>query len=375
MKDKMIKKNSISRVYYKLFVILLTSLSFLNVYSNSHNTYYGLLTIILGAIFLFFGLIRFVLEGLNLNKFLFVVFLLLIWLVTKFNSFFLVPIIITISFIGFSPLEIIKIYSSSNLYCLLLTILSALLGISPMKNPIDGVLSLGFSNENTLGLFMLLIASFYLLEMLNCKTYNKSIYYKVAFILLFIFMNTLITDDRTVVFVFLIFLLSSCLIRVKAKSLLKIMGYIACLFPAILTYGSWIAMKNYDNSNFYYALNKILSNRILMWNWFYHNVPITLFPSNLKVNQFNYWGTVDGSYALMLFQSGIMVTIIVCLLLILCNFQLIKKGYYSVFCLIFSLEVGAFSENILQSPVIVYVVVFALMSLYPDWLDKQNNLI
>lgn len=365
----MVKESSIDKIYYRIFVILLTGLSFINIYSNSHNSYYELPTIVLSAIFLFFGLTRFVIKGISLDKFIFLILILLILIVTKFNSFFIAPLIIAISFVDFSPLEIIKIYYLSNLYCLAITVFLALIGISPMRNPVDGVLSLGFSNENGLGLFMLLIASFYLLEIMSikkCKRFN----YKIAFIIIFILVNVFITDDRTVVLVFFIFFLSSLLINTKFKRLLKVMGYIACLLPAILIYSSWVFMKNYNNNNFYYALNNLLSNRIIMWNWFYHNIPIMLYPSNLKISQFNYWGTVDGSYAFMLFHSGVMVTIIVCLLLILCNILLVKNGYYYVFCLIFSLELGAFSEDILQSPFIVYVIIFALMSLYPKWLKK-----
>lgn len=369
----MVKVDYNNGIYYKICIFFLTALEFLNVFSNAHNAYYKLPTVILGVLFFSFGIVHFIFNNFSLRKLIFIFSLFIILLISSFNTFFIVPLIIAISFVEFTPFEVIRGYYFSNLYCLVATILLALFGLSPLRNPNDGILSFGFANENTLGLFMLLISSFYLLEIKRGNNHNK--YYKVAFILLFILMDLFVIDDRTVALVFFVFLLLSYLIKAQYGHLLKVICYIGCLLPAILTYGSWIAMKNYNNSSyFYYILNNVLSNRFLMWNWFYRNIPISLFPNSLQVNRFNYWGTVDGSYAKMLLQSGIIITLIVCLLLILCNILLIRHNYYDIFCLLFSLELGAFSENILQLPTIAYVIIFALMSLYPKWLDNSEKI-
>ena len=113
-----------------------------------------------------------------------------------------------------------------------------------------------------------------------------------------------------------------------------------------------------------------------MWNWYYYKIPITWYSNNLKISQFNFWGTIDGSYTNLLFQSGLVTTVVVCLLLVYSNFLLLKDKKNYIFCLLVSLEIGAFSENILQSPAIIFVMTFVILSLYPKWLNdnKYKNL-
>lgn len=359
--------------YYYVVVAVLASLSVLNTYSNSHGLYFGNISLLIGVLFFLLAIINLLLKGIDSKDIIFVGVILLIWTITKFNSFFSVPILVALAFINCTPWQVIKGYYLANMVCLVITFLLSLVGLSPMRNVMDGVISFGFANENTLGLFTLLISLFYVLELFTLKRETRYFYEKMIFIVFFILLNNFITGDRTVIIVFLFFILFIGIFKLKNKFFTFIIKFFGTVCPILLTYMSYLFSKNYDNSNFYYLLNNLLSNRMYMWNWYYHRIPISWYPSYLKIDQFNFWGTIDGSYAYLIFQSGLVTTLIVCLLLVYCNFLLLKNNENYIFCLLISLEIGALSEDILQSPAIVLVMTFAILTLYPRWIRDSKH--
>ena len=359
--------------YYYIVVAVLASLSVLNTYSNSHDLYFGNISLLIGVLFFLLAIINLLLKGIDSKDIIFVGVILLVWTITKFNSFFSVPILVALAFINCTPWQVIKGYYLANMVCLVITFLLSLVGLSPMRNVVDGVISFGFANENTLGLFTLLISLFYVLELFTLKRETKYFYEKIIFIVFFILLNNFITGDRTVIIVFLFFILFIGIFKLKNKFFIFIIKLFGTVCPLLLTYMSYLFSKNYDNSNFYYSLNNLLSNRMYMWNWYYHRIPISWYPSYLKIDQFNFWGTIDGSYAYLIFQSGLVTTLIVCLLLVYCNFLLLKNNENYIFCLLISLEIGALSEDILQSPAIVLVMTFAILTLYPRWIRDSKH--
>ena len=246
--DNQVLKHSI---YYYAVVIVLTGLSVVNTFSNSHQVYYGKMSILFGAILFLLAVINYLLKGVNLKDIIFVVSILFIWSLTKFNAFFTIPILVALTFVNHTPWQVIKAYYLSNLYCLIITIALALVGISPMRNVIDGIISLGFANENTLGLFTLLISLFYTLEIVILKKKTRRFYIKLCFILVFIILNIFIIADRTVVLVFLLFLLFVGIFKMKNTFLTIILDVFGCLCPLLLTYSSLYLLKNYNKNNFY----------------------------------------------------------------------------------------------------------------------------
>lgn len=366
----MLKQKNIYKYYYYIIVAILTCLSLINTYSNSHGLNLKILSNILGIIFLILGILNFFINGIKIRKIFFLFLVFTIFCMTKFNNFLILPIFISISFLNYSPQQLIRGYYLSNLWCLVITGIMAMIGLAPMRSW-DGILSLGFSNENTLGLFTLLISLFYLLEIIIKGKAVKHYYCKFFAISIFLLLNLFITMDRTVIVIFILFYILTMFFRIKNVFFKYLLISIECISPILLTYVSILCFTNYRNNNFYFNLNKLLSNRIYMWNWFYNKIPLSLYPSNLKINQFKFWGTVDGSYTYLLFQSGIVTTCIICLLLVYCNFLLLKNRLNYIFSLLVSLEIGAFSENILQLPAIVFIVPFAILALLPNWINKE----
>lgn len=359
--------------YYYAVVVVLASLSVLNTYSNSHGLYFGKISLIIGVLFFLLAIINLFLKGINSKNIIFLGVILSVWTITKFNNFFSVPILVALAFINYTPWQVIKGYYLANMICLVITSILSLLGLSPIRNVVDGVISFGFANENTLGLFTLLISLFYTLEIFVLKRETRYFYWKIIFIVFFVLLNNFVTGDRTVILVFLVFIFFIGIFKLKNKFLIFILKFFGTACPIFLTYISYFFSKNYDSSNFYYSLNNLLSNRMYMWNWYYHKIPISWYPSYLKIDQFDFWGTIDGSYAYLIFQSGLVTTLIVCLLLVYCNILLLKNNKNYIFCLLISLEIGAFFEDILQSPAIVLVMTFAVLTLYPKWIKDSKN--
>jgi len=359
--------------YYHAVVVVLASLSVLNTYSNSHGLYFGKISLIIGVLFFLLAIINLFLKGINSKNIIFLGVILSVWTITKFNNFFSVPILVALASINYTPWQVIKVYYLANTICLVTTSILSLLGLSPIRNVVDGVISFGFANENTLGLFTLLISLFYTLEIFVLKRETRYFYWKIIFIVFFVLLNNFVTGDRTVILIFLVFIFFIGIFKLKNKFLIFILKFFGTACPIFLTYISYFFSKNYDSSNFYYSLNNLLSNRIYMWNWYYHKIPISWYPSYLKIDQFDFWGTIDGSYAYLIFQSGLVTTLIVCLLLVYCNILLLKNNKNYIFCLLISLEIGAFSEDILQSPAIVLVMTFAVLTLYPKWIKDSKN--
>lgn len=366
----MVRQLNFHKIYYYIIVAILASLSLLNTCTNSNG---GSLNAILEETVFILAFFNFFITGIKKNKIIFVVLIFMILLITKFNSFFIVPVLFSLAFVNYTPWDLIRGYNLANLFSLCMTVLLSILGFLPMRNYLDGVISLGYTNENTLGLFTLLISLFYTLEIIMYKSKMKFIRLKIIFIITFVFLNYFIIEDRTVIVVFLVFLLLCYVFKSKINFFVYLTKVLGCLCPILFTYISLFLVKHYDSSNFYFTLNKLLTNRLYMWNWYFERMPISLYPSNLKINLFDFWGTIDGSYVYLLFQSGVLVTIITCSLLVYSNYLLLKNNFNYLFCLLLSLEVCAFSEDILQLPLIVFVMCFALLSIYPNWVTKFNE--
>lgn len=376
MQDNQIKREYRGKSTYYIFVFLLTILEFLSVYSSAHNMsfqIYSLITIITASIMGFIGITIFLTTEFDLKKIGFLFALFIIYWSSNFNNFWVVPICIAVSFANFTLYDLICAYCTSNLVTLVITVFLAVVGLAPMNNPADGVLSLGFATQSALGLVLTLISFIFVLEIVKYKKNTKYYLFKIFFILFGFILKIVVLDDRTMTWTFLVFLVLIMIFRLNKKFIIILMKIIGLVSPFLLLYISWKLTTNYISSNFFYELDNFFSHRLLMWNWYYQKAPISLFPNTFRLSDFNYWGTIDGSYALLLLQYGIIMALIVCLLLALCNYLLLKYKHYGVFCMMLSLELAAFVENILQFYVGAIPLILMLLILNLGWL--KNNIL
>ena len=359
---------------FRCLVLLLTILAIATVQNNVRNNAFQSVVIFTSIAVFVLGIAIFFYNGISYSKILFLFSLSLILYLSNFNNFLVVPMCLAVAFVNYPPELIVDAYNTSNIWNLCITIVLALVGLSPMRNVNDGVLSLGYANENTLGLIITFISLKFLKDLASNKNERKKVL-KILFIVLSFFVNYFVTQDRTMTLVLLLFTFELFLFKIKGFITLYVYKIVGLILPYFLLYSSWTLAKNFGESQFSYLLNNALSNRLLMWNWYYQKSGISVLPQINLLNKLNYWGTIDGSYTLLLLQYGLMLSIIICTLLTICNLLLLKHKKHTIFYMLLSLEVGAFCENIIQFYTLSFVLVFAINTLYMSWMSNSECLV
>lgn len=373
MLDDQISQISRNKLVYNIFIFLLTLLELFSIYSSAHSINLQSYTVIISGIMGILGIVIFIWKF-SFKKILFLLALFIVWWSSNFNNFWIVPICISVGFVNFSLCGLINAYCISNIITLIITVLLAVVGLAPMKNSADGILSLGFATESALGLVLTLISFVFVLELVKFGKKTKFYLFKIIFIVFSFILKIVVLEDRTMTWTFLVFLLFILLFRLNKKTFILLMKLVGVIIPYFLTYISWMCTTNYGMSNFLYKVDKLFSYRLLMWNWYYQKVSLKLFPNTFRLSNFNYWGTIDGSYALLLLQYGILMTMLTCSMLAICNFLLLKYKYFGVFCIMFSLELAAFVENILQFYTGAIPLILALLTFYIGWIKNSSDI-
>lgn len=362
---------------YKIVTFLLLVLSVFTIQNNNHNNQFQIVVIVTSIILLIVGFIEIGLKGSIVKKSIYVLGLIIVLFIFKFNNFLIIPTCLAIVFINYSPDLMLKSYCFSVEWNLIITFLLSVVGYSPLRNSSNGVITLGFSNENNLGLLITFLSIIFFTQLFHG---NSSMYVrilKIVFIALTVFTDYFIIDDKTMVLVFFVFFVLLLFFRKINRAKVFIAQILAIVVPFYLLYESWILTRNFGNSELSFKLNEELSNRLFMWNWYYQKMGINLFPSTNKLTGYNFWGTIDGSYILFLLQYGIIFAFMICILLAISNYLLCKKNNYLFYSILLSFEISAFSENVLQFYTLTFILIFSMCSLYPGWLkgETSNNVI
>lgn len=358
--------------FYNIITFLLLVLSVFTIQNNNHNNQFQIIIIFVSIFLLVVGFIKIGLDGLIVKKGIYVLGLVIVLFIFKFNNFLIIPFCLAIVFINYSPDLMLKSYYFSSKWNLIITFLLAIIGYSPLRNSSDGIITLGFSNENSLGLVITFLSVLFLTQIFqNNNKYGRIL--TITLISITIFINYFIIDDKTMVFAFIVFIL----LVMFFKNVNKVKSFIAKLLsivlPFYLLYESWNLTKNFGNSGLSLNLNEQLSNRLFMWNWYYQKMGISLSSPTNRLAGYNFWGTIDGSYTLFLLQYGIVLAVFICLLLAISNYLLCKNNNYMFYSIMLSFEIGAFSENILQFYTLTFILVFSICSLYPGWLERGSK--
>lgn len=356
---------------FNLVSFLLLVLSIFTIQNNNHNNQFQIVIVAVSAVLFVLGIIKLGLDGLTIKKICYIISLIIVLFIFRFNNFLMVPFCLVISFISFSPYLMVKAYYFAARWNLIVTFILAIVGYAPMFNPSDGVITVGFSNENSLGMLITFTSILLLVQVIKKKERNLVKSLKIIFIATIVFINYSVIDDKTMTFVFLLFIILTLFFKKSSEIKLIIAKIVGLIIPFFLLSESWLLTKNFGTTDLSLRLNERLSNRLFMWNWYYQKMGVSIFPPFNKLGEYNFWGTIDGSYTLLLLQYGILFAVTTCIALAISNYLLCKNGYYILYSIMISFEVGAFCENVLQFYTLTFIFVFSICSLCPGWLRKE----
>ena len=323
---------------------------------------------IVTALFFLIYIIYCFLDGIKDHDFMYMIFLLILILFFKNSSIVFLSSLALLS----SRLNInnyIYIYKCAIGIGLVLTALLALTGKLPMHNYIDGVISLGVTNENTLGFYLSFFAILCTLKVTEGKlVYNFSIL-NIIFLVLVMLFDVLIITYNTAVILISIYLLfvvfNKTLTRVKLFLLLT-----SSFIPPLLAILSYWSANNFERYGLLQRINELLSNRFLMWHYYVVNFQWGIKGSSWKISDGIYQGYLDGAYFSELLFFGVLGVILI-LGLSFINVRLILAKEWILFSLILMLEICGFAENVLFNYSDSFGVAFALLGFYPG---KINGL-
>lgn len=368
------------KLYIWLAAIIVGLQSFM-AYSNASSRlvdYAPMFNLVMIAVMAGLGLLYiFVIDNRRLQSN--IVFLgLLFLLVVFFRRMYYLQLVATIIlFMPMRPVDVFDIYRKGIVISVLVTFLTGILiGQLHNTNTFTGVFTFGFGNENQTGFYFAFLVIAWLFKISGNKLFLKTNWIKnLVFISIMLYQYFVINDKTALGF--MVVVAGLIIVRKYIKGWIY---YLSIIFPTGLSYLSyWLAM-NYADTNWTYQLNKIVTMRPQIWNWYFTHYPISLWGGNqikAVVSSFGYnytpgQGLFDGTYAFLLYSYGIVYTIIFVVGLTLANVYLIKNKLYYLFFIILGLELVGFSENILFSTAFSFGAIFALMAFNPGWF-KQNQ--
>lgn len=311
----------------------------------------------------------------NKYQIIYLAFLFLIILIWKSNRTTIAIVMLGLLFMMISPEKTVYMYRWILTIQTIIGMLLSIIGLIPIRDERTGVLSLGFSNENGLGAVLEIIAITLIFDLKNGKltlTASKSRWLFLAFVVLF---DSLIINDNTAVLTILILLILLMVKKVLVRSTL--MKMVIVVLPIIISsFAIWIGINYNSTSTWMYKLNNAVTQRIFIWNYYFHNYPIQWMPNNWEFNSQIYWGFFDGAYTYFIINKGILLSILLILGLCICNFQLISWKKWNLLLIMLAIEIAGFSENIVITYYLSFSLVFIISAYNPAWCvnyDKKEK--
>lgn len=261
-----------------------------------------------------------------------------------------------ISAVNFSPKELIKIYFYSTLVGICISAVLGLFGIVSFSN-------VGFTNKNLMGFYLFSECLLYLC--LNPKV-KKSIKYFLLIMLFFV--EFFILKDRTAGILSIVYLI----IILNNEKNRTVKGKAIIILPFVLAITSIFLGKIYSlNNNWINNLNKILSNRLLFWNFNLNQYGIKFFPqkvvtTTVLLNDGSFTTNfLDNGYLNFLIGIGFFQTIILLLIICIAIKNIIIQDKYNELLIIVIFLLFAFTEKIIFSPTccILFPLCFSIIKL------------
>lgn len=368
----MLDKNINLRSLYKyLIFILFAFTSTISIFFTTNNVL-NKLVFLLNILALTLGIIYtfcFFNNKTNIIYFLFLFILILFW----GRNYLLFNIICyVVAFIPLYSQEIISFYEWSSLIQLLLGIILSICGILPIRNYLTNTITLGFINENGLGMVLCVFTLTFLIEGKDKHLFLTDKKYKYVFLILILCIEGKILQDFTAIAILLVFIgLGYVFQKNNSKSLI---GIITLVIPSILCYIAVYISKNFTfTSNFWKNLNNIITLRPMIWNHYYLMYPHGPMPIKWLVDRNYVGGAIDGTYIYLYIFEGYIFLILFVTILTISNFLLALQEDYILLAGMIAFEIGSFVENIGINYGQSFLIIVGFLSLNYSWL-RMNNL-
>lgn len=246
--------------------------------------------------------------------------------------------------------KLVKVSFYTQLILLFATIIFYKLGvITSVDIYREGVIrhSLGFSHPNLLGVITMCLTSGFL------YIYNSRInligYLLIIIINLFAYNLTL---SRSAIFCSLLIILVSMLFKYSKILDNKSLRFILIISIPIIFFINIYLPFSFNNSNFYFLLDKVFTGRLLQGHYYVHEYGMTIFGQPIadvsNIINSSLWiekWVLDSSYLRILLQEGLLIFIAVFSLVLIKIYNLLKGGYsYEVYLLIICLLYASFER-------------------------------
>lgn len=237
----------------------------------------------------------------------------------------------------------------------------SIVGVLPRVSPLNGYLSFGFENPNTLGFFLLeMYLIFLFFRWKRGKTLNTVV------LIMTLGFEYFVLDDITacvlLIVTFLIYILKDIfgwLLRIK---LLK--GLFAVLPCIIFGLTLWIA-KNYLNFAWMIKLNGFLSTRPYIWNYYFYHFKFSLKGENLGLTELTD-KTLDNAYYNFALIHGIIIFTFVMVCLCVGLFVIVRKGDLSLASIVLAMVLISFTETIPFRPFQSFLIPVTLYFVFQE---------
>lgn len=365
---------------YVWFLSLVVAYYSFSLYANGNQliiNYMSAINIVLAVGLTLIGILNVLLQK-NRHLVQDLVFILfLAFIVVFFRKMIIFQIVaVVIAFLPTNAFGALKAYRNGILISIIVTFLFGFIYGMYNTTIYDGVFTFGFVNENETGFYFTFIAMFLLFNIEDRKINLNVNWQKFVIYVVVLLLNYVLFQDNTAAVIMVIF----ALLVIFNRMIRRWMLMISIILAPILTYTSyWIAM-NYYSGNWLFELNKVITMRPVIWNYFFTRYPIQLTNGNpiiIGKIGFEYTpgqGAFDGSYAYLLYTRGILFTIIVVLGLSIATYQLIQSKNNIILYFLICLELVGFSENILYSYGLSFGIIFAFLAYRFTWFHKGKGI-
>lgn len=264
----------------------------------------------------------------------------------------LLLLVFAVLFFFLDEISIVRIYLWSLIVVFIITSISSLSGLLPVRA--DGYLVLGFGYKNRIG-FIIFSIAVYLFSIIKLRDNSKLGTLVGNCILIFTAIFEQLVQDKTALMLIILFMMmyNFHIFRIN-NVILKLSS--VCL-PVILTILSLFLAFNFSKYQWILKLNDLLSWRIGLWNNDWGMYHISWFPQNINsffsyVTSYGQYLTItatDGYFALGILQNGIIffvVSIIALMYMVFYNFKNVDNKKEIILCLSIIFMLFSFSENI-----------------------------
>lgn len=233
--------------------------------------------------------------------------------------------------------DIVKIDFFARIFSTIFIVFLSLIAILPRSGTDTGLttyaftsFTYGFTYPNVLGYLILII----LVDYCCLKKHSWKSMLVVSFVGIFIeFLLNYATGVISLIILTLLFFFLKSDVRKRAKITLLLVAFSIPIFTVITT----LIAKYYNNTNnTWNLLNKILSLRPPIWQYYYNAMPLNFFGSLRTINKYTLGvigsGAFDGAYIVFLLQFGIFSIIFLSLLFLLVTFKERSNLSYKIIC-------------------------------------------